>query len=279
MRYRVRMPILTLSTDIGQRDYIVGAIKGQFLQLIPTMNVVDITHYLSQTNFPLAAYTCNNAFKYYPTNTYHLILINVFESDFDHFLIALYHNQYIICPDNGLITMISGVKPTEIVKVPISKNANLLTITADLAAAVLKLEEYKKLSAAGTVATEIIEKYPLRPTAGPDWIDGQILFIDNFENVVINITKQDFEEHGRGRKFKIMFKRNETIEQLSDNYSGVPEHEKMAWFNSAGYLEIALRNGNMAGLFGLQGYNEQMQKAGASAGNKWFYQTIRVFFE
>ncbi len=279
MRYRVRMPILTLSTDIGQRDYIVGAIKGQFLQLIPTMNMVDITHYLSQTNFPLAAYTCNNAFIYYPHSTYHLILINVFESAFDHFLIALHHNQYIICPDNGLITMISGDKPKEIVKVPISKNANLLTITADLAAAVLKLEEYKKLTAAGAVATEIIEKYPLRPTAGPDWIDGQILFIDNFENVVINITKQDFEEHGRGRKFKIMFKRNETIEQLSNNYSGVPEHEKMAWFNSAGYLEIALRNGNMAGLFGLQGYNEQMQKAGASAGNKWFYQTIRVFFE
>jgi hypothetical protein len=35
----------------------------------------------------------------------------------------------------------------------------------------------------------------------------------------------------------------------------------------------------MAGLFGLQGYSEQMQKSGASAGNKWFYQTIRVFFE
>jgi len=273
------MPILTLSTDIGQRDYIVGAIKGQFLRAIPTLNTVDITHYLSQTNFPLAAYTCNNAFMYYPEGTYHLILVNVFESSQDHFLIANYHNQYIICPDNGLITMIAGKKPSDIIKVPISKKSDLLTITSDLAAAILKLDEYQKLTAVGAIANEIVEKYPLRPTAGPDWIEGQILFIDNFENVVINITKNDFEEHGKGRKFKIMFKRDETIDKLSNNYSGVPEHEKMAWFNSAGYLEIALRNGNMAGLFGLQGYNEQMQKSGASAGNKWFYQTIRVFFE
>ncbi len=273
------MPILTLSTDIGQRDYIVGAIKGQFLHSMPTLNTVDITHYLSQTNFPLAAYTCNNAIKFYPDGTYHLILVNVFEAVNEHFLIAFYKNQYIICPDNGLITMIAGEKPAEIVKIPVSINADLLTITSDIAAAIFKLEEYKKLLSVGAFASEIVEKYPLRPTAGPDWIEGQILFIDNFENVVINITRKDFEEHGKGRKFKIMFKRDETIEKLSNNYAGVPEHEKMAWFNSAGYLEIALRNGNMAGLFGLQGYSEQMQKSGASAGNKWFYQTIRVFFE
>ncbi|MFX7021317.1 SAM hydroxide adenosyltransferase, partial [Acinetobacter baumannii] len=89
-------------------------------------------------------------------------------------------------------------------------------------------------------APQIVEKYPLRPTAGPDWIEGQILFIDNFENVVINITQQDFEEHRKGRSFRIMFQRNESIEKISHNYAAVPEHEKIACFNSAGYLEISL---------------------------------------
>ncbi len=273
------MPILTMSTDIGQRDYIVGAIKGQFLQLQPALNLVDITHYLSQTNFPLAAYTCNNAFKHFPNGTYHLILINVFEADHDYFLIAQHNDQYIICPDNGLITMITGVKPKNLVKVPVSKNATLLKITADLAAAVYKLDDYQQITAAGNPTTEIVEKYPLRPTVGPNWIEGQIIFIDHFENVVINITENEFEEHRKGRPFKIIFQRNEIIEKLSGNYADVPEHEKVAWFNSAGYLEIALRNGNMAGLFGFQGYNEQMQQFASSAGNKWFYQTIRIFFE
>ena len=273
------MPILTMSSDIGQRDYIVGAIKGQFLQLQPELNLVDITHYLSQTNFPLAAYTCNSAFKHFPDGTYHLILINVFESDKDYFLIAQHNNQYIICPDNGLITMITGIKPAKIIRVPVSRNANLLNITADLAAAIYKLDDYQNLNAVGDIATEFVEKYPLRPTVGPNWIEGQVIFIDHFENVVVNITEKDFEEHRRGRQFKIMFQRNEVIEKLSGNYTGVNEHDKVAWFNSAGFLEIAIRNGNMAGLFGFQGYDEQLQHTASAAGNKWFYQTIRIFFE
>jgi S-adenosylmethionine hydrolase len=175
--------------------------------------------------------------------------------------------------------MITGVKPAQIIRVPVTPNAGLLTITADLVNAVSQIFKQGRVTAAGTVTQDMVEKYPLKPTVGENWIEGQILFIDNFENVVINITQKDFEEHGKGRRFKIMFKRNEMIEKISDNYASVAEHGKIAWFNSAGYLEIALRNGNMAGLFGLQGYNEHMQQSGVSNGNKWFYQTIRIFFE
>jgi S-adenosylmethionine hydrolase len=163
--------------------------------------------------------------------------------------------------------------------VPVSKNANLLNITADLAAAIYKLDDYQNLNAVGDLATDFVEKYPLRPTVGPNWIEGQVIFIDHFENVVVNITEKDFEEHRKGRQFKIMFQRNEVIENLSGNYAGVNEHDKVAWFNSAGFLEIAIRNGNMAGLFGFQGYDEQLQPNASAAGNKWFYQTIRIFFE
>ena len=53
----------------------------------------------------------------------------------------------------------------------------------------------------------------------------------------------------------------------------------MAWFNSAGYLEIAMNKGNIAGLFGLQGFNEKMHEQANAVQNKWFYQTVRVFFE
>ena len=97
--------------------------------------------------------------------------------------------------------------------------------------------------------------------------------------MVIIITLKEFTEHRKGRKFKIVFKRNEIIDVISTNYTSVTETEKLAWFNSAGYLEISLRNGNIAGLFGLQGFNEQMQQAGSTTENKWFYQTVRIFFE
>lgn len=271
------MPILTLTTDIGQRDFLVGAIKGQFLQLDPSFNICDITHHLSQTNFPQAAYICGNAFKYYPKGTFHLVIVNLFESPVKHLLAAHYRDQYVICPDNGLLTMIAGERPAEIASIPVNGEHTLLGFTRQAAEAIVRIAERGNLEGEPAVK-EIEEKYPLRPTSGPDWIEGQILFIDNFENVVINITEKEFREQANGRRFKIVFKRNEIIETISENYTAVPETEKLAWFNSAGYLEIALRNGNMAGLFGLQGFNEQMQHSGGSH-NKWFYQTVRVFFE
>jgi hypothetical protein len=273
------MPILTLTTDIGQRDYLVGAIKGQFVNLLPTLTICDITHYLSQTNFPQAAYTCNNAFKYYPPGTFHLVIANLFDSAVKYLLVAKHNGQYIICPDNGLLTMITGKKPPEMVSINVTKESTLLQLTQLVAEKLVAIHQAGDLFAAGPAISNIVEKYPLRATLGPDWMEGQILFIDNFENVIINITKEEFVEQRNGRNFKIVFKRNEIIDVISDNYTSVSESEKLAWFNSAGYLEIALRNGNMAGLFGLQGFNEQMQQAGSSMENKWFYQTVRIFFE
>jgi S-adenosylmethionine hydrolase len=207
------------------------------------------------------------------------VIVNLFDAPIKHLLGARHTKQFIICPDNGILTMITGQKPWEVVEIAVGNQKTLLEITQLAANAVAGIESTGNLLTAGKPVDEIVEKYPLRAMIGPNWMEGQILFIDNFENVVINITREEFEEQRKGRSFKIVFKRNEIIDTISDNYTGVVESEKLAWFNSAGYLEIALRNGNMAGLFGLQGYNEQMQQTGAVTDNKWFYQTVRVFFE
>jgi hypothetical protein len=273
------MPVITLTTDIGQQDYLVGAIKGQLLSANPVLHIHDITHYLSQSNYPQAAYVCSNAFKYFPDNTFHIIILNLFETNAQQLLIAKYKGQYIACPDNGILTMIAGEKPKEIVSINISQQNTLLQYTQSIAIAIGKLFSGSAFAEIGTLTTTINEKYPLRAMIGNNWMEGQILFIDQFENVVINITKEEFEEQRQNRNFKIVFKRDEVIETISNNYAAVFEGEKLAWFNSAGYLEIAMNKGNIAGLFGLQGYNEKMQQQNASNQNKWFYQTVRIFFE
>ena len=90
--------------------------------------------------------------------------------------------------------------------------------------------------------------------------------------------EDEFEEQRKGRNFKIIFTRNETIKVLSSNYACVNRGEKLAWFNAAGYLELAINRGNMAGLFGLQGIAETPGQTAAQEKN-WFYQTVRIFFE
>ena len=270
------MSILTLSTDIGLNDYIVGAIKGQLLSAVPSLNVVDITHSLSSVNYPQAAYICSNAYKHFPGKTFHLIIVNLFEKPLKHFLIAYHKDQFICCPDNGILTMITSEKPESIIAVPV-QGATTLDYTSRLAKVYSLLQKGAQLADVGYNVEQIEEKYPPKFTIGPDWIEGQIIFIDSFENVVVNITKQEFEQQCQGRKFKIVFMRNEMIETLGNNYAAAHAGEKLAWFNSAGYLEIAINKGNMAGLFGLQNYSDATSQSAIQ--NTLFYKTVKIFFE
>src|SRR6266496_5291129 len=128
------MPSLTLSTDIGQSDYITGAIKGQLITAVPSCTIADITHHLSPSNYQQAAYICKNAFKYFPPQTFHIVIINFFERSPKHILLAEYSQQYIICPDNGILTMITGTKPKNIFSISNANNkTTLLECTQNIA--------------------------------------------------------------------------------------------------------------------------------------------------
>jgi S-adenosylmethionine hydrolase len=270
------MPLLTLISDIGDKDFLPGAIKGQLLRFIPDIQIIDVTHALPAFNYPQAAYVCRNAIRNFPQGTYHLILVNLFDEPKDHFLLAEHNGHFIACPDNGLITMILEEPPQRVVALRLDNAIQKTTLfyTAALARAVKELEEGKTIEEIGDPSVEIKHKHPLKPSTGPDWIEGQIIYIDQFENVIVNINRLEFEEERKGRQFSIIFKRDEVIEQLSNTYSDVPEGEKLAFFNAAGYLEIAINKGNAAGLFGLQGYAENQY-----LNNKLFYQTVKVFFQ
>lgn len=274
------MAVITLSTDIGQSDFIIGAIKGQLISAISSASIIDITHQLSPQNYQQAAYVCSNAFSYYPEGTFHILLINFFEHSFNHVLIVEYGNHYIICPDNGILTMIAGKKPETVFALDIddSINKGLLTYTNSISVLIKNMSDGKTIESLCRQATSIQEKYSLRATTSTNWIDSHIIFVDNFENVVVNIKKEEFEEHRKGRKYKITFMRNEVIDKISDNYAMVEQGGKLAWFNSAGYLEIAVNTGNLAGLFGLYKFSESAASNNALQ-HKLMYQMVRIYFE
>src|SRR5437868_15032300 len=99
------VPLLTLTSDIGQQDFLVGAVKGQLLQGDERFSIVDITHHLPPFNYPQAAYVCRNAIKNFPAGTFHLVLVNLFDEKPDHMLLAEHNGHIIGCADNGLLTM------------------------------------------------------------------------------------------------------------------------------------------------------------------------------
>ncbi len=275
------MPILTLTTDIGQQDYLVAAVKGQLYSADEQITIVDISHQLSSFNYPQAAYFCDSAFRHFPANTFHIVLVNMFDEKPRQMLLAYHNKQYIACADNGLLTMIIDDAPQRVVGLPLPQNERptTLTCTQVIVNAYKHISKGLDMETIGITNIAIIEKLRLKYVMSPTTMEGQILYIDNFENVIVNITKQDFDRERNGRSFKIVFKRDEVIDTISETYACVSQGEKVAFFNSSGYLEIAINKGNAAGLFGLQGFSEAMQKQSISLQNKWFYQTVKIFFE
>src|SRR6185437_15107106 len=275
------MALITLTSDIGRQDFLTGAVKGQLLQVNNEFKIVDISHELSPFNYPQAAYVCRNAIKNFPPKTFHIVLVNLFDKKPGHLLIVEHNDQYIGCADNGLITMILEETPQKITALPLSKSEqkNTLYCAKVFAKAYQDILDGKPFEKIGDTDVSIEVKNPLRPLLGEKFIEGQIIFIDNFENVIINITKEEFEEQRRGRRFEIVFKRDEIIDKISESYADANESEKLALFNSANYLEIAINKGNAAGLFGLEGYTEKANMQTQYMQNRLLYQTVKIYFD
>ena len=84
-------------------------------------------------------------------------------------------------------------------------------------------------------------------------IKGYVVYVDHFGNCVTNISKKMFAEIGNNRNFEIKFG-TKIIKKIHANYSDFKvsekytlrdyEGEKLALFNEAGFLEIALYKSN-----------------------------------
>lgn len=273
------MALLTLTSDIGEQDYLAGAVKAVLLRQDPSFQLLDITHHLSPFNDPQAAYIIRSATRQFPVGTFHILLVNLFQYKPDHLLMVKHNGQYYGLADNGLITMILEETPEEVVALPMDKSIarNTLACAEVFGRAIKEIAEGKPLKELGDASVSIQVRNPVRPISNTQYVEGQIISIDHFENVIVNITHEEFEAERKGRRFKIVFKRDEVIDRISETYADVPEGEKLALFNSAGYLEIAINKGNAAGLFGLLGFSEKSTSQYTQS--RLFYQTVRVYFE
>jgi len=247
------MAIITLTTDLGDKDIYQAALKGSILKLLPTVNIVDITHNVAAFNVQQAAFILKNSFYYFPDATVHLIGIDtVFNSD-TRYLALRYKNHYFVGSDNGIFSLMFDSEPDEIVEVHIMQDLKFLHFPlADIfVKAACHLASGGKLDEIGLPVTTIEKKMNLQPIVEKNVIKGSVIYIDSFQNVITNITKEFFNKIQEGRRFVLYFKRNETINHLSWHYNEVPEGEKLCLFGISDHLEIAINKGNASGLLGL----------------------------
>jgi len=270
------MPLLTLTSDFGISDPMVGAVKGEIVKVNEGFNIIDITHEIAPFNFMQASYLCKSIFRNYPSESFHLVLVNLYDAPVEHVLLVKHAEQFIGIPDNGLITMILDEFPQEVVKLPLLSIRNptigeMVQVWMDAFSAI---SSGKSISHVGEKAENLVQRSLMKSYISSQYIEGQVLMIDRFNNILVNITIHEFEEARKGRKFKIVLLRDAFIEEISSTYSDVPEGEKLARFNESGYLEIAINKGFAAPLFGLGEYGQS-----SSQQKRQYYQTIKIFFE
>ncbi|MGY3052317.1 S-adenosylmethionine hydrolase [Pedobacter sp. UYEF25] len=247
------MGIITLTTDLGSRDFYQSALKGSLLKNMPTANIIDITHDVPSFNISYAAFVLKNAYVYFPKNTVHLIGIDSVYSQHTKYIALKYHDHYFVGADNGIFSLLFDGDPEIIVELNILQDLKYLhfPLVDIFVKAATHLAKGGKLIEIGVPISDMEEKTLLQPVIEKDMIRGSVVYIDTFCNVISNITKDLFTRLQKNRDFTLYFKKSETITQLSWHYNEVPEGEKLCLFGISNHLEIAINKGKASGLLGL----------------------------
>jgi len=246
------MPIITLTSDWGLKDYYLAVVKASIYSQLPDANIVDISHLIPQYDIAQASYIVKNAYSYFPKGSIHIIGINTVASIETPHLGIYADGHYFIGADNGIFSMIFNKKPEKIIELDINQDSDYFTFsTKDIfVKAACYIAKGGKLEDLGTPSDHLHVKTPLLSIIDENSIIGNIVYVDVYENVITNISEVDFKKVQRGRSFRIEVRKN-IINKLSKSYHDVPEGELLALFASNGMLQIALNTNKVRSLLGL----------------------------
>lgn len=252
-------PLITLTTDFGIKDHFVGAVKGAIYSELVNATIVDITHQISPFNITETAYILKNACQNFPDNTIHIIGVDSEISADNKHLVFVIENQYFICADNGAISMIAATtQPTKIIEIKTEgyteSSFPVLDVFVKVASKIASGIDLDTIGSEITSYKKITEVKP-KVNEQKDIIIGGVIYIDNYGNVVTNISKKTVETISKGRNFTITARRhkfetiyckyNQIIEHIVPDKRSLYDGEKLAVFNAAGFLEIAMYRSNL----------------------------------
>ena len=250
------MAIITLTSDWGTSDYYAAAVKGKLLSLIPQATIVDITHDIEPYNIPQVGFVLRNSFRCFPQGTIHIIAVNTIESPSYPHVVVKAEGQYFISTDNGIFShILDDGAFDEAVTIDVPQDSDSFNfVTRDRFAKVAAMIAHgEPLSSIGSPREKLNMGGAFCAVATSNTIEGVVIHIDSYDNLITNISKEMFERVRRGRDFTIMVKGNlYTIDKISSSYLDVSDVDLVAIFGTHGYLELALCKAKLASLCGIE---------------------------
>lgn len=247
------MAIITITSDWGSSGYYAAAVKGVILSQLPDANIVDITHSIPPFDSVSAGFALKHCFRSFPQGSIHIIAIETVEDRKTPHTVVKAYGQYFIGTDNGVFRQIfSEFEEAVIIKVEQDTDSYNFCERDRFAKVAVMIAKGMPLSEIGD-KIDHLNGDEFRAVLHDESIEGTVVHIDSYENLITNISRDDFDRIRRGRDFTIMIKgRLYTINKISDCYLDVPDGEPVAIFGTHGYLEIAMCHAKIASLYGIE---------------------------
>ena len=198
------MSIITLLSDYGSRGSKVSKAKALLLSEISTSIIVDVSHEISPFNIVEAAYITKRSYTNYPRNTIHIIDVDAQYNPEKSLIVSYFDNHYFITADNGFMSLLSkNLKPKKNIEITFNREENSSSIRTFVKAAA----HIKRGGNINLLGNEIIDLRTFThlniKTHSNDTIIGHVIYVDNYGNVVSNITRDFFISFSNERKYEI----------------------------------------------------------------------------
>lgn len=240
--------IITLTTDFGTRSPFVAAIKGVILGINPAAHIVDLSHEIPPYDVRHASFFLAEALPYFPPGTIHIVVVDPDVGSDRNVLFVAVANQRMLVPDNGCWTLLAEghAQPLRVLKLNESRfwrpNVSNTFHGRDIFAPVAA---YLSLGLSpqelGPPLTKWKELSWPSPTKFPAAIEGEVIFVDHFGNLITNISGTTLPP--LSTPVQVQIERRAGIARVR-TYADATSGSLIALVSSSGLLEIAEVQGN-----------------------------------
>ena len=244
------MTLITLTTDFGLTDPFVGIMKGVIAARAPEAKVIDVSHGVPPQDILAGALVLRHAAPYVPAGTVHVAVVDPGVGTERRPLCVETARGVLVGPDNGVLSLgAAALGSRRIVHLtderfflsPRSGTFHGRDVFAPVAAALATGASPAEL---GPMVTDMERVSIPSPHRHDDRIDGAVIYVDRFGNLVTNVEAEMLAAFGTGAVS--IRAAGARIDGVRPSYGTVARGEPVAVVNSWGLLEIAVRDGSAA---------------------------------
>lgn len=248
------MPIITLLTDFGTKDPYVAEMKAVIVSIYPEAQIIDITHQIEKFNIRMGAFTLASAAPYFPEKTIHVAVVDPGVGTKRRPIVVETRRCFYVGPDNGILMLAAqkgGIKRVCQISNPLfmlSKVSKTFHGRDIFAPAAAYLAKGKSLLEFGPEIHDYVVPKFAKPEMRGNKLLGEVMHIDDFGNIVSNISVEDLRKIGakEGGFLSVKFRGKDLHLRFCSTYGDVSVGQPLALLGSHEFLEFSVNQGNAA---------------------------------